>query len=127
MMSRDTVPLDEYNPQPHDIEDIHSRIHWVTKNLNSDARVALVSENEISLLVRQYLALIADIDGSDSEDERKALEQLKLYAAGRVNEFLLTGSIDRETVNSLCQRIVGEPFRTPFERCGLRLFDLAHE
>ena len=109
------------------MEDFQDRIHWVMKNLNSEARVALVSESEVSLLVQRYLELVADIDGSDSEVERNSLEQLKLYAIGRVNEFLLTGSIDRETVDSLSQRIVGEPFRTPFERCGLRLFDLAHE
>ena len=127
MRSGDTEPSDEYVPQPDDMEDFQNRIRWVMKNLNSDVRVALISESEISLLVRQYLALIADIDGSDSEVERNSLEQLKLFAIGRVNEFLLTGSIDRETVDSLSERIVGEPFRTPFERCGLRLFDLAHE
>ena len=127
MMNGDTAPDNEYVPQPDDMEDFQNRIRWVMKNLNSDVRVALISESEISLLVRQYFALIADIDGSDSEAEREALEHLKLYAAGRVNEFLLTGSIDRETVDSLSERIVGEPFRTPFERCGLRLFDLAHE
>lgn len=118
MMSGDTEPFDEFIRQPGDIADFPRRIRWVTKNLNSEAKVALVCEDEIALLVQRYLELVADIDGSDSEDERKALEQLKLYAVGRVNEFLLTNSIDRATVDSLSQQILGEPFRTPFERCG---------
>ena len=125
MMSGDTKPSDEFISQPGDIAGFPGRMRWVIKNLNSEAKVALVCEDEIALLVQRYLELVADIDGSSSEAERNALKQLKLYAIGRVNEFILTGSIERSTVDSLSQRIVGEPFRTPFERCGLTLFDLA--
>ena len=74
-----------------------------------------VSENEVALIVQEYLELIRGIEESTSDAEREHLEQLRLYCIGRVDQFILSGSIRRRTVDSMSQALSGAPFESAFD------------
>lgn len=109
----------EFVGRQRDDEGFQLRTRWAMMAMNSVARVCLIAENEVGLIVRQYLELIDDIEKATSKVEEEHLDLLRGHAVARVDKLLRTGSIDREMDDSLCLDISGEPFESASDESAL--------
>ena len=103
---------------------MRASVRWVIGGFCSASKLAVVSENEIVLIVRTYLEAVRDVDELPSDVERRHFAELRGYCVARVDELLLAGSIDRKTVDSMSQAVSGSPFESPFDGMDCTVVDV---
>ena len=111
MSEHEDGPEDGELPERPGIDDFQQLgLRWAVKAANGEALVAVVSTEEVAVVVEKYMEVIDDLDNYGTAKEQKNFMRIRDLAVWRVNELVFQGAIEQKTVDSMSQKKLGKPF-----------------